>query len=109
MTQYINKYRYAQDFKRQRESRQVIKIDSNISKNFENNKNYNKLIKQQKKILALKKIYNKIDVSDISILEIYNKIIKFFELKQSNTEVSLEATFLENKVSTIVLSKLFCC
>jgi len=109
LTQYINKYRYAQDFKRQRESRQVIKIDSNISKNFENNKNYNKLIKQQKKILALKKIYNKIDVSDISILEIYNKIIKFFELKQSNTEVSLEATFLENKVSTIVLSKLFCC
>ena len=109
MTQYINKDRYAQDFKYWKKSRQVIEINSNISRDFENNKNYNKLIKQQKRILALKKIHNKTDVSSISISKIYNKIIEFFELKQSNTKVSLETTSIKNKVNTIVLSKSSCC
>ena len=41
--------------------------------------------------------------------EIYNEIIEFFELKQSNTEVLLEATSIESEINTIVLSKLSCC
>ena len=109
MTQYINKYKYIQDFKYRKESRQIIEIDNNINRDFENNKNYNKLVEQKKKILVFKKIYNNIDVSNISISEIYNKIIEFFELKQSNTEILLETTSIENRVSTIILSKLFCC